>query len=150
MWGLEPARYAHINHLAKRLRAIDIAECAAVGHTPKQALVTGLKGSTFALTVTRAGKPVAMLGVAPGSVMDGVGVPWLLGSDDLMKAGRLFLTWGPKIVAAMLGEWPSLQNYVGAENHRAIRVLKALRFDVEARTVVVGGMEMRRFSLRKS
>ena len=129
------------------MRAVDQAECAAVGHAPKEALRAGLRVSTFALTVLCDDRPVAMLGVAPGHVMEGVGVPWLLATDEALKAGRQFATWGPKIVSAMLAEWPRLENYVGAENVRAIRVLRRLGFDLDRETVVIGGMEMRRFSL---
>ena len=129
------------------MRAVDQAECAAVGHAPKEALRAGLRVSTFALTVLCDDRPVAMLGVAPGHVMEGVGVPWLLATDEALKAGRQFATWGPKIVSAMLAEWPRLENYVGADNVRAIRVLRRLGFDLDRELVIVGGLEMRRFSL---
>lgn len=147
MWTVVPASFAHVNRLANRMRSIDAAECRACGHTPKQALVTGLRGSTFALTVLLDGRPVAMLGVAPGSVIEGVGVPWLLGTDEVLKGARQFLTVGPRVIEAMRREWPVLRNYVGADNRRAIRTLKALQFDVSDEIVVVGGMEMRLFSL---
>lgn len=146
MWSVVPARYVHVNYLARRLRSIDAAECRACGHTPKQALVTGLRGSTFALTILLDGRPVAMFGVAPGSLIEGVGVPWLLGTDEVLKGARQFLTVGPRVVEAMHREWPVLRNYVGADNRRAIRTLKALQFDVSDEVVVIGGMEMLAFS----
>lgn len=146
-WSLLPAHPSHVNRIAKRMRAVDVAECDAVGHAPKESLRAGLRVSTFALTVLCDDRPVAMLGVAPGHVMEGVGVPWLLATDEALKAGRQFATWGPRIIAAMRAEWPRLENYVGVENTRAILVLRRLGFDLDCETVVVGGMKMRRFSL---
>lgn len=147
VWTVRPAAYAHVNRIANRMRPIDVAECRACGHSPKQALVTGLRHSTFALTILLDDRPVAMFGVAPGSVIEGVGVPWLLGTDEVLKGARQFLTVGPRVVKAMQREWPRLVNYVGAENRRAILTLKALQFDVSDEIVVIGGLEMRRFSL---
>ena len=146
-WTVKPAHASHINRIAKRMRTVDVAECAAVGSDPKTALRSGLRISTFALTVLCDDRPVAMLGVAPGNVMEGVGVPWLLATDEALKAGRQFAAWGPRIVERMRVEWPRLENYVGADNVRAIRVLKRLGFDLDREVVIVGGLEMRRFSL---
>lgn len=92
------------------------------------------------------GRPVAMLGVCPVSAIEGLGAPWMLGTDEVLKGGRQFLTWGPRVVQAMQAEWPRLSNYVGAENRRAIRVLLALKFDVPPEVVLIGGMAMRLFS----
>lgn len=147
VWRVVPAHPSHVNRIAKRMRAVDQAECAAVGSTPKGALRNGLALSTFALTVLKDDRPAVMLGVAPGHVLEGVGVPWLLATDEALEAGRQFVTLGPRIVAAMLQEWPKLENYVGADNRRAIRVLKRLGFDLDRETVVIGNMEMRRFSM---
>jgi len=128
------------------MRTIDAAECAAVGHTPKQALRSSLKASTFALTVLLDDRPVAMLGVTPYSVLEGIGSPWLLGTDDVLKGARQFLTVGPRVVTAMQREWPKLQNYVGAQNRQALRVLERLGFDVSPEVVLIGGVAMRLFS----
>lgn len=145
-WTVRPAHPSHIARLANRMRALDVAECAAVGHTPKQALRISLRSSTFALTVLRDGRPVAMLGVCPASVIRGLGAPWLLGTDEVKAGARVFLTVGPRVVKAMHREWPRLANYVGAENRDAIRVLRMLGFAVETEEVLIGGMPMRRFS----
>jgi len=128
------------------MRTIDAAECAAVGHTPKQALRSSLKASTFALTVLLDDRPVAMLGVTPYSVLEGIGSPWLLGTDEVLKGARQFLTVGPRVVEAMQREWPRLENYVGAENRQAIRVLHMLQFDVSPEVVLIGGVAMKLFS----
>lgn len=146
IWTVKPAAYAHVNRIANAMREIDRAECAAAGKTPKRALVDGLKQSTFALTVLLDDRPVAMLGVAPISVIEGLAAPWLLGTDEILKGARQFVTVGPRVIHAMQREWPRLQNYVGADNRAALRVLKLLGFDVANEIVIVGGMPMRLFS----
>jgi len=145
-WSVNVAHPSHVARIANRIRAIDAAECRAVGHTPKQALRSSLKASTFALTIMLDGQPVAMLGVVPYSVLEGIGSPWLLGTDDVLKGARQFLTVGPRVVTAMQREWPKLQNYVGAENRQALRVLKRLGFDVSPEVVLIGSMPMRLFT----
>lgn len=117
-----------------------------MGHEPKQALRHSLRASTFALTAMLDGRPVAMLGVCPVSAIEGLGAPWMLGTDDVLKGGRQLLTWGPRVVQAMQAEWPRLSNYVGDDNRRAIRLLEALGFDVSPEVVIVGTMAMRLFS----
>lgn len=145
-WSVKPAHPAHVARIANRMRAIDAAECRAVGHTPKQALRSSLRASTFALTVLLDDRPVAMLGVTPFSVLEGIGSPWLLGTDEVLKGARQFLTVGPRVIIAMQREWPKLQNYVGAENRNALRVLYMLGFDVSPEVVLIGGMPMRLFT----
>jgi len=125
---------------------MDALECAAFGHTPKRALVLALRGSTLAWTVWRDGRPVAMMGVSPRRIIEGVGTPWLLGTDEVGRAGRLFVDTGPFVIGAMLDYYRRLENAVAAENGRAIRVLRMLGFAIEAETVVIGGVPFHRFS----
>lgn len=148
-WTVKPAHPSHVARIANRMRTIDAAECLAVGHSPKQALRSSLKASTFALTVLLDGRPVAMLGVTPYSVLEGIGSPWLLGTDEVLKGARHFLTVGPRVVEAMQREWPRLENYVGAENRAALRVLARLGFDVRPEVVLIGNLPMRLFTLGK-
>ena len=145
-WTVKAAHPSHVARIANRMRAHDIAECAAVGHSPKAALRSSLRASTFALTIMLDGRPVAMLGVTPVSAIEGLGAPWMLGTDEVLKGARQFLVFGPRIIQSMQREWPKLQNYVGAENWNAIRVLRALGFDVAGETVVIGGMAHRLFT----
>lgn len=144
-WTVKSAHPSHVARIANRMRTIDASECLAVGHSPKMALRSSLKASTFALTIMLDGRPVAMLGITPYSVLEGIGSPWLLGTDEVLKGARHFLTVGPRVVEAMQREWPRLENYVGAENRQAIRVLLRLGFDVSPEVVVIGNLPMRLF-----
>lgn len=145
-WSVVPAHPSHVNRLANRMRAIDRAECAAVGHTPKAALVVSLRGSSLAWTVFADDRPVAMFGVMAISVLEGKGAPWLLGTDEIVQGARQFIRWGMPFVREMQREFPHLVNMVGAENDKALRVLRFLGFAVDEESVIIGGMAMRRFS----
>lgn len=146
VWSIQPAHIRHINRLANRMREVDRVECLATGRQPKQALRHCLNGSTLAWTVLKDNKPVGMFGVLPLSIIEGRGAPWFLGTDELLTGARQWIKWGPGFVEAMQGDFPRLQNIVAIDNHRAIRVLKALGFAVSTETVIVGGVAMVRFS----
>lgn len=145
-WQVRPAAYAEVNRLARRMRAADVREVTAVGSTPKRALVRGLKGSTMAWTAWLDDRPVAMFGVAPLNLMTGRGSIWMLGTDEVRKGARELLRQGPAFVAGMHTEFPRLENAVSAENGAAMRLLRALGFDIDEEIVHIGGVPFRRFS----
>lgn len=136
MVELRPARLTHIGPIATRLREADRIECAALGRTPKQALRIGLIASLNPITVLIDGRPEAMMGVMPTSMMSGSGVVWMLGTEALYDHKRAFLALGPHVVDAMLDDFRRLENIVSADNARAIRFLRWLGF------IVGGNAEM--------
>lgn len=144
-WGVEPAHPRHINYLARRMREADVIEVEATGQAPKQSLRSSLRASTFAVTVTKEGRPVAMLGVAPVSLVEGKGAPWMLGTDEIKTGARQFVKWGPGLVKMMQQEFPRLENMVGSHNRPAIRVLMLLGFEVDDEIVHIRGVAFRRF-----
>ena len=77
-----------IDVVAERMRAADLAEVHALGHTPHEALVLGLTTSTYAKTAAVDGEPAIIFGVRPVSVLTGLGCPWLLGTDDVTRIKR--------------------------------------------------------------
>lgn len=146
VWTVKPSTYAEVNRIARRMRAADVRELSVTGSTPKQALVRALRGSTLVWTAWLADRPVAMFGVAPISVAEGRGAAWMLGTDEVVKGARALLKMGPAFVAGMQQEFPLLENAVAADNRPALRLLKALGFDITPEVVIVGDVPMRRFS----
>lgn len=128
------------------MREIDRLECAAFGHTPKQAVRGAFAASSLCWTALRHGRPEAMFGLVIASVMAGAGRPWLLGTDAMDAGMRELVTWSPRFVAAMQAETPLLENYVAVENRRSIRYLERLGFAFDAEPVTIGGVPMLRFS----
>lgn len=140
-----PAEPRHIGHVAARMREADRVEVGALGMTPKHALRRSLRVSSLAWTATLNGRPEAMLGVMPVSLLDGHGAPWMLGTDEVMRNPRALLEWGPVLVSAMLSQFTRLENMVAAGNVKAVRLLIRLGFTVMPWTETVGGVEFRRF-----
>ncbi len=126
---------------------MDVLESKALGYTPKQALRMGLRGSLMAFTAKVDGKPEAMMGLAPVSLIEGTGRPWMLGSDLIYRHGRELLAFGPEMVGMMRDSTPHLRNVVSADNGRAIRLLKRWGFAVGDEVEMIGGVPFLTFEI---
>jgi len=135
--------------LATRLRAIDVAECAAMGRDPAAALRHGLLASSQCWTALVDGRPEAMFGLVIESVVPSRGVPWFLGSEAVWREARALLVLGPQVLARLHDSSAVLANLVSADNTRAIRLLQRWGFAVAPETVTVGGLAFRRFAARR-
>lgn len=139
-----PARPQHVGSLAHRLRKIDEVECKAMGSTVKDALRQGLTGSTLVWTVKIDGRPEAMMGATPISLVDGIGRPWMLMTDVAAAQRKALLRLGRIYTDAMHRQYALLDNWVHADNAPSIRWLSRLGYAVGA-VDVIGGEPMRRF-----
>lgn len=144
-WALRPTRMSDVRVVAASMREIDRMECAALGKAPKRALYEGWKRSSWCLTALYEGKPAAIFGVVPTNAICDVGAPWMLCTDDARFGARALKVMGPALIQAMHDEWGYLENCVGADNRKAIRLLQALGFVVEDEIMVVGDLPMRKF-----
>jgi len=139
-----PARPQHIGTLACRLREIDKRECRAMGSTVKDALRTGLVGSSLVWTVKIDGRPEAMMGATPISLLEGTGRPWMLMTDVAARQRKALLRLGVIYTDAMHRHYEVLDNWVHAENTTSIRWLARLGYAVGA-VDAIRGEPMRRF-----
>jgi hypothetical protein len=128
---------------------MDRVECAAFGHSPKQALRRGLIESDMAWTALVDGTPSAMFGLVTVSAIEGLGRPWFLGSDEVYRHGRTMLALGPRVLARMLDSSNHLSSLVSSANGRAIRLLERWGFTVEDDEQVVGGIPFRAFWIER-
>lgn len=133
---------AHVGMLARRLRPIDVLECALAGRTPKQALRLSLTSACYAWTAKAAGRPVAMFGVSTLSALDGLGSPWLLLTDEAMEHRKALVTLGRSFTARFLRDFRRLENRVHRDNDAAIAWLQHLGYTVEPAAV---GAPLREF-----
>lgn len=138
------ARPRHVNRIVKGMRKIDIAECHAMGHSPKDALRNGLLGSTLAWTALIDDKPEAMFGATPLNFLEGKGRPWLLMTNVAAKQHKSLLRLGWIYTQAIHEHYPLLENWVHAENDRSIRWLTRLGYAVGS-VDVIRGTPMRPF-----
>lgn len=145
MIGLVEATALHIPHLAETMRSSDVREAAAMGKAPAAALRHGLLSSVWALTALEDGVPVAMLGVSPKSTIEGIGVPWMLGSDRVYDNARSMLKLAPGVFDEMRATFPRLENYVSIDNERALRFLKRWNWQISSDVITVRGVQFVRF-----
>jgi hypothetical protein len=143
---LVAAEREHVADLAARMREWDVIECRAMGRSPADALQDGLSRSLWALTALVDGKPEAMLGVVPRVMIEGTGVPWMLGTEAVYGGAREFVRFGPAIISEMEWSFPVLSNMVAAGNERAIRFLKHWGWRISSKRVCVGGVDFVEFS----
>lgn len=139
-----PAKPQHIATIARRIRAIDKLECETFGHSPKSALRMGLMGSTIAWTVMIDGRPEAMMGAAPVSMVGSMGRPWLLMTDVAGRQAVTLVRLGRIYTAAMHRHYATLENWVHADNVKTIRWLSRLGYAVGP-VDVIRGQPMRPF-----
>ena len=133
-----PAKPSHVGTLARRLREIDKLECQIMGHTPKEALRTGLLGSTIAWTVMIDGQPEAMMGATPISFVEGRGRAWLLMTDVAQRHAVTLVRLGRIYTEALHRHFPILENFIHADNVRTIRYLSRLGYAIGSVDVIRG------------
>jgi hypothetical protein len=139
---LVPASLLHVGPLAANMRAIDRRECEALGKSPKQALRLSLRTAFRAITALDPddGRPLAMFGVTPVSLMAGIGTPWFLGRDEVFDYGRDLMARGPGIIADWQRDFSLMENMVSVENTKAIALLRKWGAEVGGPTSVHGGV----------
>lgn len=95
------------------------------------------------------GQLAAILGVAPLSVVSGLGSPWMLGTPVLDASSRILVRKTPEYIAQMLKAFPHLVNFVHVENTTSVRWLRRLGFTVhEARPFGALGEPFHPFEMR--
>lgn len=150
MIALVTASPAHVGIIANRMRPDDVVECRAFGRSPKQALRGALIASIIAYTVKLDGRPIAMLGLTPVSLIEGTGTPWMLGTEDVYRQGRALMRLGPKVIRSFLDSTPRMSNLVSRRNVRAIRVLRAWGFHIEDEVQMIGGVPFLAFRMERA
>lgn len=149
MIELVHAEEGHIPPIAENMRAADIEEARAFGHSPHQALWLGLKASVDCMTALEDGEPVAMLGLVPKNVLEGEGSPWMLGTDAIYANPRATMVLSRKMIEVWSDSTPRLQNLIAVGNDRALRYLRRLGFAIGKERTVIGGVEFVTFSMER-
>lgn len=123
---------ADLRYVAATMRSADVAEIkASHGFLPYDALLNGVDQSEFCVVAHINDEPVCVLGLNRRDFVSGIGVPWMLGSNSVMKYKREILLYSPKIIREMLSLCETLINYVHTDNKMSIRWLKWLGFKID-------------------
>lgn len=138
MAGIREVMDADIDKVASAMRPMDRLECAACGKNPRDALVEGRAVSDWTYTIEDdQGKPVAVFGLSPLEPESFIGVPWLLGTEDLRILRIPFLKQSRAFVRdRMLTEYPALMNMVCGWNDIHIRWLEFCGFNFGEQTEI--------------
>lgn len=152
--SLIPTLQAHIEHVAERVRDADRREIWASHYmTPLEGLRWGLEESTHITTGCADGEPVVIYGVARGSYVPDLGVPWMIASSRLDEpdVAIRFLRQCREPLVAFLEDYAILTNHVDARNTRAIKWLQYMGFDVEQEAKPYGaqGLPFHRFTMMR-
>jgi len=122
----------HIEHVACHMRQSDRDEVmASVGMYPLPALMMSVTDSnrTYAM-LTDDGTPFVLFGVAPLAGHPGVGVPWLLATDDVVNNRIFCLKTSLRYVKEFLEDYEILLNFVDVRNRLSIEWIKWCGFQI--------------------
>jgi len=100
--------------------------------TPAEAIRAGQRLSPETLTGFVNEVPVCIFGVARPSLTSDLGVPWMVGTEDLGFHAKGFLRGSREVIKAMVAKHAMLANFVDARNAKALNWLRWLGFCVEA------------------
>ena len=121
-----------VTSIAANMRQPDVDEVwASHRYKPLQAIIEGWKISQRSVVVMVNGIPCVILGLVVRDFLSGIGVPWLLGTEQSLKHSREFLKLSPPVIDEMLALCPVLFNYVHVDNRVSIIWLKWLGFNIE-------------------
>ena len=134
MVELRAASGSDIAHVGSQLRAADLAEIQAAhgtGVDPQRIVLQAARASDLALAaIAHDGEPIALLGVAPISLVSGEGAPWMLGTERVFQEPRAALLLGRRMTTAWAERYRLLQNWVDARNALSIRWLRKIGFTI--------------------
>ena len=140
-----PSTYEDALYLAANMREMDKMEVAATdGKDPLSVLedTLGLPGEH--LTAWHGDEIIAMFGCV--DALNGVGVPWMLGTDNLPNHGKAIMTLAPQYVGKWSQQYETLHNFVAQKNSVAVRWLKRIGFEMHE-VHNFGGLTFLRFSM---
>ena len=128
-----------------QLRQVDVDEILATsGRRPTEALVECVTQSTASWCGLVDGEPVVLFGVGPLNILNGMGSPWMVGSDLLNQHAFELLRKSRQCMEQMHQLYPVLFNLVDERNivsRRWLRWLgfsfyKPIRYGVEGRLFI--------------
>jgi hypothetical protein len=107
----------------------DICEILSEGITPAQALERSYRTSVWSRTLLIDGE-IAAVGGCAGTLLSGIGHPWLLTTAAVERIPVGFVREGQRQIAEMLTMFPVLENCVDAKYAQACRFLGVLGFSL--------------------
>lgn len=114
---LRTAEEKDIDAMKDLLRATDVREVlAAANQMPEEALRQSFAASSTCMTLEYQGRPVAMCGIVPESIIGQRAVIWLLGTDEIRALRKTFHFLSKRCIEYFLDMYPYLYNWVDDRN----------------------------------
>ena len=135
MEKLIPLTKEHLPHLIEHLREWDKKELQSFRDiTVEEGLLELLEDDGSQVWVSPKGNPCVVCGVMPHQEVAGMGIPYLLATEEFFEYTRLFARESKLWVQEASSKFPVLYNMVAADNIKAVRWLKWLGFTLDAKT----------------
>lgn len=137
------------DYVATNLRAVDLREMhRLVGPVDPAGIIDFTTSRAVAAWAAfYDGVPICIFGVNRRSLMSDVGVPWMLGTDEVERQGWPFVRLSREYVQRIAQVFPQQENWVDAENALAVGWLRWLGFDMDdPKPAGVAGAPFIRFS----
>jgi hypothetical protein len=121
-----------IDYIAAHLREGDRLEVEAVRGPVKMrdAIANSVMVSSHVWVIATPSEPLGILGVAPVSMLEGLGCPWMLATEQSASFPGSLMKVGRQYSRVMLEHYARLENRIDARNLRNIRWLERLGFTV--------------------
>ncbi|CAK0756642.1 DUF2833 domain-containing protein [Gammaproteobacteria bacterium] len=113
---LRTATGEDVEEMKGKLRASDVEEVQAIGHTPEQGLRKSLGDSIICITLEYCKRPIAMCGIAPDTIVGERAVIWLLGTDEIKRVPKIFFKMSLRVIRFFNSLYPYLYNFVYCRN----------------------------------
>ena len=122
-----------VDYVALNMRMADIIEVGlGTGRSHIDVLKESVKMSSQCWVACHVAVPLCIFGVVPYPAKAGFGIPWMLGTPDMVKHQRALVRDGRRYRDRMQREFHTLVNVVHAGNHTSIQWLKRLGFTLTA------------------
>jgi len=129
---IRPAAIADCDTVLARLDPHDATEAAAMADDPRQAVRQAFEASLIPPKLALVDGHMAALWGLCGHAFPNVGMPWLLLTTPEIAQIASYLRVARREVAAMLMIRSRLENYLTADYAKAIPLLEALGFHIDA------------------
>lgn len=131
-YELHPATREDVLNVSTRLRAPDVAEAYAMWGSDINISAALYQSFVVSRDTTWAGyingTPEVIFGAKPETILSGVARPWMMGTPVIEDHAMRFLRVSRRIADLWSQSFPYLENWVHADNEKAIRWLQWLGF----------------------
>lgn len=130
---IRQAKIDDVLAVANNMRWQDIAELQAMRGedvSVSDTLFSAVRRSSHCWAAVKDDAVLAVFGIAPVSLLDGLGAPWLLATPNAERFAGALVKQGREYISIMQRIYPRMVNFVDARNRKSIRWLKWLGFTI--------------------